>query len=109
MEKRTAQESIEHNTREGKGIEMVSCDKIVSSFFLYIFQTLAKAVYGDDQIDKIGKSIERLTDELIHIRVLAELSINTTLGIKPLPYHMSVEYIIQNGNNWGKNYRTDYR
>jgi len=78
---------------------MVSCDKIISPLFLYIFQTLAEAVYGDDQIDKVGKSIERLTYELIHVCMLAKLSINTTLGIKSFPYHMSVENVIQNGNN----------
>ena len=88
---------------------MVCCDKVISPLFLYILQSLTEAVYRNDQIDKVGKCIEWLTDELVHIRVLTEYCIYAILGIKPFPYRMPIEYIIQDGDNRGKNYRTDYR
>lgn len=109
MEKGATCESIKQDACQCKGVKMICSDEIVCALLFEILQTLAIAVYGDDEIDEIGDRIDRLADELIHIRILAEKLINICFGVVFFPDDMTVENIVEDRDECGKEYSGHYR
>ncbi len=109
MKKCASNKSIKQYAPQQKWIEAIGSDQIIWPFPFYVLHAFAKAVNGDYKVYKICKGIEWLPDEFMHIGILAEPGADVALCLIPIPYHMSVENIIQYGDNCGKCDSTDNR
>jgi GTP-dependent phosphoenolpyruvate carboxykinase len=84
---------------------MIGGNKIVRAFFLYIFQSFGKDKYCIEYVNEIGKRVNRLADEIFHIRKFTKKCINTFLYRKTIPKMGVIKKRIEHGDRSAKNNR----
>lgn len=95
MEKRTTNEGIKRDYGERKGIKAIGGNKIIGAFLLNVFQSFAEGEDGYDQIDEIGKGIDGLTYQALHIGILAKELIDTGFCLEMIPESIAVIYVVK--------------
>lgn len=94
VEESATYEGIEQNASQCEGIETIGGDKIIRTFSLDVFHSFCKTKNSNDEIDEVGKRIDRLAYKSAHISIFAEILIDITLKRKPLPKATPVGYFV---------------
>ena len=88
---------------------MIGGDKIIGALFLYILQPFGKNKDGIEDVNKIGKGIDGLTDEVFHIRKFTKKRVAALLYRKAIPKMRIIKKRIEHGNRSTKNNGSDQR
>jgi hypothetical protein len=81
---------------------MISCNQVVSAFLPDIFHTFTPKIHSINNVNEIGKSIDRLPNQSLHICEFAEKIFNVRKCVKSIPDFGVIKISIQNGYNNAK-------
>jgi hypothetical protein len=74
---------------------MVSCDKVVGTLPSDVLHSLTPEIHTIDDINKISKRIDWLTNQAFHIRKLTKQIFNIRKGVKSIPYFGIIKICIE--------------
>jgi hypothetical protein len=88
---------------------MISCDQVVGTLLFHVFQSFTEKIHTVDEVDKISKGVDRLTNKAFHIGELAKNVFNSGFCIKTVPNVCIIKEIIEHNNKRSENASSNKR
>ena len=107
MKECAAKKGIHGNGSQCEWIEAICRNEIVGALFFDVFHALAEAKNGQNKIDEVGEGVDGLSDEFVHISMLAEESTYVSFAIESFPDHVTVVDGVEYGDD-GCEYDSSY-